>query len=134
MHILQVQALGYWGFNCLVLHIESSVESLYFILLGICGIAKSNCERRLWLTWFFIKTFWYLVHVFSWNKEVSSRKGTWNKMSWGCFDCEIKWKKSSSNISSLYFMLTHNGNQALQTNQWKWFETSYCELYIPQRY
>ena len=66
------------------------------------------------ITWTNIKKFWYLVNVISWSKKVLSHRWAWNNMSWVCFHCEIKWiKKSSSNISLSYFMLTHNGNQPL---------------------
>ena len=66
------------------------------------------------ITWTKYQTFWYLVHVTSWNKKVLSHSWTRKNSSWGYFHCEITWnKRSSSNISSSYFMFTHNGNQAL---------------------
>ena len=68
------------------------------------------------ITWTKYQKVLIFSSLISWNKKVLSHRWTWNNMSWVCFHCEITWnKRSSSNISSPFFMLNRNENQTLET-------------------
>ena len=70
-----------------------------------------------------IMSVFFPLHYFCLQKGTTNDSYMIANMSWGRFHCEIAWNNiSSSNISSPYFMLNHDGNQALEVilKVWLW--------------